>query len=401
MNYKNEITKNLLSFGAIDILGLLIPIITMPILTRALGPSQYGVYMLLLTILNFGHTIIDYGTQFTAVRILANNRDSPKEIAKIYQETQGLRLFLWFIYSLFSILYTNIMIANDLALYMLFAAFTYLLGYTLTPLWFYQGIGAVDRLMKVSLVIKLLNFSVILVFVNSPSDFKYILASLCIPMLMGGIYLSYIASKKYNVGPPTFSKLKSSLYDGRDVFIGLLAPNFYNAIPTIALGSMYPPAEFVNFAIASKLSSVVVTIQGVVAKALYPIISRIKESQVNKLLIINGAVSLIPMAVLFIFGDFILFVFLGEDFSGVNQYLVIFTVGVLFIGLSSAISKGFLLPHGYDSIYRNVSLRVSFISAIICVFGIYFWGLIGGTVAITLARVLFFIDYFACYSRLK
>lgn len=401
MNYKNEITKNLLSFGAIDILGLLIPIITMPILTRALGPSQYGVYMLLLTILNFGHTIIDYGTQFTAVRVLANNRDSPKEIAKIYQETQGLRLFLWFIYSLLSILYTNIMVANDLALYMLFAAFTYLLGYTLTPLWFYQGLGAVDRLMKVSLVIKLLNFSVIVVFVNSPSDFKYILASLCIPMLMGGVYLSYIASKKYNVGPPTFSKLKSSLYDGRDVFIGLLAPNFYNAIPTIALGSMYPPAEFVNFAIASKLSSVVVTIQGVVAKALYPIISRIKESQVNKLLIINGAVSLIPMAVLFIFGDFILFVFLGEDFSGVNQYLVIFTVGVLFIGLSSAISKGFLLPHGYDSIYRNVSLRVSFISAIICVFGIYFWGLIGGTVAITLARVLFFIDYFACYSRLK
>ncbi|MGI2100260.1 oligosaccharide flippase family protein [Shewanella oncorhynchi] len=401
MSHKKELIKNFLSFGAVDILGLLIPIITMPILTRALGPNQYGVYMLLLTILYFGHTIIDYGTQYTAVRALANHRDNPHEVSCIYQYTQGLRLFLCIIYSFSAIVYSLFLSFDNAVIYTVFASVTYLLGYALTPLWFFQGIGAVDHAMKVSLVIKLVNLLVIVFAVHSPEDLIIVIASLCIPMLLGGIYLSYLASVKYSVALPTFSRLKKSFYEGGDVFIGLLAPNFYNAIPTIALGALYSPAEFVNFAIASRLASVVVTMQDVIAKAIYPIVARVKESQVTKLLIINGVISSIPILILLMYGDWVLSVFLGKDFTEVNKYLVIFTIGVLFIGLSNAISKGFLLPHGYDRLYRNISLRVSLVSAMVCIVGIYFWGLMGGAVSITLARMLFFIDYSMCYLKLR
>lgn len=401
MSHRKELIKNFLSFGAVDILGLIIPIVTMPILTRALGPSQYGVYMLLLTIVFFGHTIIDYGTQYTAVRALASNRDDPVAVNSIYQETQGLRLFLCLLYSIGAISYSLFLSFDNAVFYMILASSTYLLGYALTPIWFYQGIGAVERAMKVSLLIKLLNLCTIILVVNSPDDLVIVFSSLCLPMLFGGIYLSHLASLHYNVGFPSLARLKQSLHQGRDVFIGLLAPNLYNAIPTIALGAIYPPAEFVNFAIASRLASVVVTIQDVVAKAIYPIIARIKESQVKKLLIINGAVSLVPIAVLLICGNWLVKVFLGRGFSQVNEYLLIFTVGVFFIGLSNAISKGYLLPHGYDSLYRNISLRVSLVSAIVCILGIFFWGIWGGAFAITLARMLFFVDYLICYSKLK
>lgn len=401
MSHRKELIKNFLSFGAVDILGLIIPIVTMPILTRALGPSQYGVYMLLLTIVFFGHTIIDYGTQYTAVRALASNRDDPVAVNSIYQETQGLRLFLCLLYSIGAISYSLFLSFDNAVFYMILASSTYLLGYALTPIWFYQGIGAVERAMKVSLLIKLLNLCTIILVVNSPDDLVIVFSSLCLPMLFGGIYLSHLASLHYNVGFPSLARLKQSLHQGRDVFIGLLAPNLYNAIPTIALGAIYPPAEFVNFAIASRLASVVVTIQDVVAKAIYPIIARIKESQVKKLLIINGAVSLVPIAVLLTCGDWLVKIFLGRDFSQVNEYLLIFTVGVFFIGLSNAISKGYLLPHGYDSLYRNISLRVSLVSAIVCILGIFFWGIWGGAFAITIARIIFFFDYMLAYLKLR
>jgi O-antigen/teichoic acid export membrane protein len=127
----------------------------------------------------------------------------------------------------------------------------------------------------------------------------------------------------------------------------------------------------------------------------------VKESQVTKLLILNGFISLIPILILFIFGDWILNVFLGKDFTEVNTYLIVFTIGVMFIGLSNAISKGYLLPHGYDSLYRDISLRVSIISAVICIAGIYLWGLLGGALAITIARFLFFVDYLICYKKLS
>ncbi|MCW2257107.1 O-antigen/teichoic acid export membrane protein [Providencia alcalifaciens] len=401
MSNKKEIIKNIISFGSIDVLGLLIPIVTMPILTRALGPSQYGIYMLILTILYFGHTIIDYGTQYTAVRVLAKNRDNPNEINRIYVEIQGLRIFLCILYIIGAILYCIILSETDIIGYMVFAIFTYLLGYALTPLWFYQGIGAVDIAMKVSLVIKLTNLIVILFFVISADDLIVVIASLCIPMLLGGVYLSYFACKRFHVGIPKFIHLKRSLYDGKDVFFGLLAPNFYNAIPTIILGTIYPPAEFANFAIATRLASVIVTIQNVIAKAAYPVIAILKSSQVNKLLIINFIISIIPAIIIYFIGEWALGVFLGKDFSGVNQYLFILCIGIVFIGLSNAISQGYLLPNGHDRTYRNVSLRVSLISGVFVCMMIYQYGLLGGAIAITLARILFFIDYVIVYLHFK
>ncbi|WP_323997547.1 oligosaccharide flippase family protein [Aeromonas dhakensis] len=397
MSHKKELIKNFLSFGAVDILGLLIPIVTMPILTRALGPSQYGVYMLLLTILYFGHTIIDYGTQYTSVRVLANQRNNPEEVSLIYQETQGLRIFLCLLYTIGAISYSLFLSFDNAVLYTVLASSTYLFGYALTPLWFYQGIGAVDRAMKVSLAIKVLNLLVIVFAVSSPDDFDIVMASLCIPMLFGGIYLSYLASIKYHVAPPTFNQLGKSFSEGRDVFIGLLAPNFYNAIPTIALGSIYPPAEFAKFAIATRLASVIVTLQNVMAKAIYPVLAMLKDSQVNKLLLLNFIISIIPAIFIYIGGEWALGIFLGKDFSGVNTYLLILCVGIVFIGLSNAISQGYLLPNGHDRAYRNISLRVSLIAGIMSFGFIYFYGLLGGAIAITIARAIFFLDYTAVY----
>lgn len=400
MSHKKEIIKNIFSFGSIDILGLLIPIVTMPILTRGLGPSQYGIYMLLLTIFYFGHTIIDYGTQFTSVRTLAKQRDNPEEIRRIYQDTQGLRLFLCLLYAIGAILYSLFLSFDNAVLYTVLGSLTYLFGYALTPLWFYQGIGAVDHAMKVSLAIKVVNLLVIILTVSSPDDFDIVMTSLCIPMLFGGIYLSYFASMKYHVAFPTFNRLGKSLYDGRDVFIGLLAPNFYNAIPTIALGSMYPPAEFANFAIATRLVAVIITVQNVIAKAVYPVVAMLKSNQVNKLLTVNFVVSIIPSILLYNYGECVLSIFLGKEFSSVNSYLVILSVGVIFIGLSNSISQGYILPNGYDKIYRNISLRVSILAAIISVVSIYFYGLVGGAFAMTFARTLFFIDYWIVYSKI-
>ena len=401
MSHKKEIIKNLFSFGSIDILGLLIPIITMPILTRALGSSQYGSYLLLLAILYFGHTIIDYGTQFTSVRHLAKNRNNQNEIVSIYQTTQGLRLFLCALYCITAIAYFKIFINNESTAYIPFAILTYLLGYALTPIWFFQGIGAIESAMKVSLVIKLINFGVIILIVKVPSDIIIVITSLCIPMLLGGLYLSYLAQKRYNTGLPKLHRLNKSFHEGKDVFLGLLAPNLYNAIPTIILGTIYPPFEFANFAIAVRLSSVIITLQNVIAKATYPIIAILKNSQVKKLLIINFIISILPSIIIYLIGEKILFFFLGKGFSGVNQYLLILCIGIVFIGLSNAISQGYFLPNGYDRIYRNISIRVSIFSAIIAFFMVYQYGLLGGATAITIARILFFMDFTSMYLKLN
>ncbi|HEI8991969.1 TPA: oligosaccharide flippase family protein, partial [Proteus mirabilis] len=71
---KKEILSNLVSLSSINILGILIPIITMPILSRSLGIDTYGEYLLFMTILIFGHTITDYSVQYIGVRQASNHK---------------------------------------------------------------------------------------------------------------------------------------------------------------------------------------------------------------------------------------------------------------------------------------------------------------------------------------
>lgn len=373
----------------------------MPILTRALGPSQYGDLLLFLTMLYLGHTIIDYGTQFTSVRNIARVRDKEDEVSSIYSDTQGLRILLCVAYWLVIVLYCLLFDLNNIVLHVAFFGGLYLIGYVLTAAWFFQGVGCLEKLMFISLLAKIINLFIIVFFVNAPEDVEIAIAASCLPTFIGGLYLTVVAHNRYRLALPKFSNLFSSLQEGKDVFIGLLAPNFYNAIPTIALGSIYPPADFASFAIASRLASVIVTVQNVVAKSIYPVLSIVKSNPINKLLLINFIISIIPLIIIYVVGDWLLIIFLGDGFFDVNKYLMILCFGIVFIGLSNAISQGYLLPNGYDRVYRNISLRVSIVSGLVSFMLIYFYGIFGGAIAITIARIFFFLDYFQVYIKHK
>ncbi|MBB1400968.1 lipopolysaccharide biosynthesis protein [Pseudoalteromonas sp. SG45-1] len=401
MKNNKEIFKNLLSFGSIDVLGLLIPIITMPILTRALQPALYGELMLFFMVMIFGHTIIDYGTQFTAVRVLSKARKKKKTINFLYTKYQGLRLFLAGVYFSLASLYCLVFELGNLANYIYTFGFVYLLGYALTPIWFFQGMGDTVPLLKVSLAIKAIHLLVIISFVKTSEDIIYPVLSMTVPLLAGGVLLALFAQRKYGVGWPIFNYVAYDIKNGKDVFIGLLAPNLYNSLPTIILGTIFPLAQFAQYAIASKLISVIFTVQNVISKSIYSTVAMSKVSQVKKLLTLNFVISIIPILGVFLFGKTIITALLGAAYEDASKYFVVLSIGALFLGLSNAISIGYFLPNGFDKIYRNISIRVSLISALVAIIAIHFFGLMGGAVSLTFARALFLLDYSICYIALK
>ncbi|MBS3798480.1 oligosaccharide flippase family protein [Pseudoalteromonas sp. BDTF-M6] len=403
MSHKRELVRNLASFGLVDLLSLLLPIVTMPILTRTLGASQYGDYLLLITVLYFGHTIVDYGTHFTAVRKIARFRDNIKEYKKIYCETQRLRFFLCFFYLfLFFTYYLFFKKESSISVSItLLGGTLYLLGYSLTATWFFQGMGRVDKLMKISLSVKLINFLVIVFFVRKPSDINLLVLSMSLPVFFGGLYLTLYSHKEFSLKLRFFGPIKKTLGEGRDVFLGVLAPNLYNSIPALFLGTVYASDKFASFAIASRLVSVVFTLQEVLVKAAYPIVSRVKESLVEKLVLANLLISFFPVLFIFLFGEWGVGFFLGSGFGEVNEYLMMLSFGIVFVGLSNSISRGYLLPNGFDRLYRNISIRVSLFSFFVCAISIYFWGMLGGAISISIARGLFFLDYLYCYFKVR
>ncbi|MEI8617872.1 oligosaccharide flippase family protein [Pseudoalteromonas sp. B193] len=191
----------------------------------------------------------------------------------------------------------------------------------------FQAVGETIIFAKLMLFSKVINL-IVLFYVKEPTDIYIALLAFSLPMLLSGVISFYFIHKKYSSKLFSLNNIFYRLRSGFDIFIGLLAPNLYNSIPTLILGAIFPIDDFTPFAVASRLSSVISTAQNVIAKSLYPVLVIIKTDQVKKLIIINSIVSLPIIVFVVFFGDEFLNLFLGSDYTNAAKYLIVFSIGL-------------------------------------------------------------------------
>ncbi|PHM62366.1 oligosaccharide flippase family protein [Xenorhabdus ishibashii] len=399
MNAKKEIANNIISLSSINILGILIPIMTMPVLAKSLGSNLYGQYLLFMTIIVFGHTIIDYGTQYTGIREASKARHHKKWIKIIYDGHQGTRWILSTLYIFACILYSYLLKMDFIFNWIIFGGIPYFLGYILSSSWFYQAVGKSKELILYFIFPRIINLITIVICVKSPSDITYAVYSSTWPILISGIILFIKIKNNYKLSIINLSSSQFFFKRGFNSFIGILLPNLYNSLPTIIMGGLFKPSEFAKFAIAIRLSGIAITVQEIIAKSIYPLLSRTKGNHVNKIIKINSLLSIPIIIVILLFGEKIITILLGNEYSK-NIYLNILIVSIFFIGLSNSYSEGYFLPKGFDKIYRNISIRISLVSSLLSAILIYKYQITGGAVAIAIARILFFIDYRVNYIKI-
>ena len=146
MSSKKIIINNIFSLGSIEIIGLLIPIISMPLLTSALGADMYGQYLLIMTILTFGNTIVDYGVQYSGVRDVSKNINNKKARDFLFSNYQAIRLFLSFIYIIIISFYF-ILFKSEFMMYIWSSLIPYIFGYFLSSPWFFLSINKTKILL--------------------------------------------------------------------------------------------------------------------------------------------------------------------------------------------------------------------------------------------------------------
>lgn len=392
---KKELLSNVLSLGAIDFLGMLIPIITMPIITRAIGLELYGQYLLFVTMLTFGHTIIDYGVQYSGVRVAAKNRANKLDLETAYADYQGLRFVLSGVFFLFSSLYV-VNVFNSI--WYLIPLFLYIFGYLLTSAWFFQGAALTKYLSIASISNKILLLIAIVVFIKSKDDFFLLVLFTTIPIFITSILLLFFLRSRYQIKLFSLNNIKRTVNDGLSVFIGLLAPNLYNAIPLMLLGNYADKLEFANFAISLKVCGVIFMLQNVVAKSIYPITSRNKNG-FKPTLFLNLLIVIPCVLILFFFGSDLIKVILGVSLES-DIYIKVISTSLIFVAISNSFSVGYFLPNNLDVEYRNIAIKTSILSAVIVFFLIYKFSVIGCALGLLTARAILFFNYTLSYKRI-
>lgn len=173
---------------------IILPIITVPIISRALLPEGVGAF-------NFVSSIVNY---FVLVAALGLSTYAVREISVVRYDKIMLSRKFWEI-QIFNLIFSSIVVL----IYLIFCFFVrYRILFFIQSLtvisvifdisWFFQGVEDFKKITMTNLIVKVFSFGAILFFVNDPSDLiAYTLINAISTLLSTFVFWLFI--KKYIV----------------------------------------------------------------------------------------------------------------------------------------------------------------------------------------------------------
>ena len=193
---KKRSVKNGVWLYMLQFFNTIVPLLTLPYITRILGANGYGVFSIALNIIGYLQVIVEYGFAMSATREVAVGKNL--NLNRLFSEVVYSRLVLMvmsvFIAGIYMLAVGNLQ-SNFCLCLLLFC----LPGYCLQMNWLYQGKEEMKYISIVNIVSRSLTVIGTFAFVKNESDlFLYCILYAASPLL-SGIIGFVIARQKYKL----------------------------------------------------------------------------------------------------------------------------------------------------------------------------------------------------------
>ncbi len=405
---KPRLRDNILALGIVQLSNYIIPLVTLPYLTRVLGPKAYGKVAFAQVLMAYFILLIDYGFSWSATRKISVHRADRAYISRVFVGTWAAQWLLVFGAAALvtAIVWASARLRPDAWMYA--AAFTLVLGNALFPIWFLQGLERLKVVAGLQLVTRLLALIPIFLFVKEPADAVYVPAIQGGGVMLGGV-LALVWIKQTNLLDwhwPNWRAITQELGEGLPLFGSRLSVSLYTTLIPLTLGWIAGPVALAHYNLADKIRTAAQSLLGPLSQALYPRMAHLfitdsnaavhllKRSFLAVLLIAGGA-----SAMLWLLATPLVVLLGGKQFSSAASVLRWLAFCPLAIALSNLFGVQALLAMGRQRIINITALSVGITTAFLC------WPIIlhfqgNGAAAVLLsAETVIAITYF--YASLR
>ncbi len=274
--------ENFFSLSVLQFASNVLPLITIPYLTRTLGIEVFGKYVFIIALINFFDILISYGFRLSATDQIAKNAENLDFISKLFWTIIGAKILL--LLSIIALLLVVVgmvpVLAENYELILL--GLPLLVGNLLFPVWLFQGLQNMKFITILHLISKVFFVASIFIFVRDLSDVGVAIFLHSLGFLIAGTLSIIIAIKAFSLKYviPSFTEILIQLQNGFDVFISNLMVSFYSTINVIVLGTVHPGSTVATYALGDKVFRLVGSLSTPFNRAIFPMLST--EYSVNK-----------------------------------------------------------------------------------------------------------------------
>lgn len=393
--FKNFSALMILQFGN-TALALLI----MPYLINVLGISNYGLYSFAFAISMYLVILTDYGFGFTGVRLISIHRDDVDKVSSIFHSIQVIKIMILIIVL---VIYSIAIISIDV-LYvnkeLFFLSYGILIGQTIVPVWFFQGMEKMKFITIVNIIIRLTAIILIVIFVKKPEDINIAIASQALSFSFAGLLSIYIAYSRFNLNysVPKVSEISNLLINNRHMFFSSISLSIYKNFNVVLLGFLSTNTEVGIYSAAEKIIKAIQSLIAPLSQAIFPNMSlkfsKLKSREAIAKLFNLSKYYLIPLSsliLLLILFENYLVSFLGITDNTFSKVFYVLLPVIIFGSLNYLLGIVGLVNLNKEKWFNRATITGGIINLLLCWLLSESYGAIGSAVALFVAELTVFL----------
>ncbi|MBR9846559.1 MAG: oligosaccharide flippase family protein [Algicola sp.] len=404
----NSINKNILYLGVVQIVRFIIPLMTIPYLTRVLGVSGFGYLGFAAAITAYGVVLSQYGFNLTATSRIAKIKK--REKLSYYCSSVYYSRFFIAILSCLMILIFLLFYGDDTLSKLVFFMLPMLLGDLLTPIWLYQGLERMKVLTIMTLLGRLVTVPLIFIFVESKDDIFIAAFLQGSAFLVTGLLSTFNIYKNniFDVKLVSFSYLKKNISHSWNVFLTTVASSVYLNFLTIILGIVSGVESVGYFNIVQNIRNICLQCFGPIYQSTFPRISKLikydyREATkfTKRYLLFSFVLAVFGSLFVLVFCEEIITLLAGAEFLNAELSVKIIMLSVIFGVLNNFLGVQTLVPTGHAKTLRNIVLASSLLCLSLSFFVVSKWSYQGAALLLLFCELYIFLCFCYKHKRLK
>ncbi len=361
LNGKSALAKNTVMLYLLTFSSYFFGLVTVPYLTRVLGPEIYGDIGVATAFAVFMQLIFDFGFILSATADVAERREDKAELSALMTSVTICKLCM--ILVSFAVCLAIGMLWGggkiDLPLYALYLA--YVAVNSLLPDYLYRGLEQMEKITVRTVVIKLLFVSCIFLFVKSQDQYLlvpvfYMLGS---AVALAASFIDIWISYRIRFVLVPLSRIGKDFLNSFPFFISRFMINAYTTVNTMLLGVISPGSELIGFYSANE--KIITAGKGAItpiSDSLYPHMVRRKDfGLLKKMIAVGEPIILAGCVVVFIWAEKVCILLFGESYGAAGDVLRCMLPLLPIVFPSYVIGYPGLVPLGLRSV-ANASVMV-------------------------------------------
>lgn len=325
VNGRKGLLKNTSMLYILTFSNYFFGLVTVPYLTRVLGPSVYGNVGVGQAFSTYIQLFLDFGFILSATAEIAENRNDKKKVSSIFISVMFCKLILIIIS--FVVVFSMVMFIpffkSDAYLFLFFWA--YVAVNSLLPDFLYRGLERMEVITVRTVILKMVFTLCVFFFIKDKSQYLMVpIFYMCGALFSVLFVLVDIAkSVKLQFIKVKFKDVMHEFRNSGMYFVSRIAGTVYSALNTIVLGIVLPGSVSLGYYSASeKLLTAGRGAITPVTDSLYPHMVNKKDYKLAKVIIIYGtAILACGCVVVGIFAEKVCVLLFGAEYESAANVL--------------------------------------------------------------------------------